>query len=505
MTRKSAITSGILGVVLILIVTSVALQRYLEPMLKSTLIHAVETSGEGSFSVAMSEFDVQLFRRGLTISDLNLTSDSMLVIVKTVRIGRVSVWKLLWNKELVIGSILMDSARVQMIPAKDSISSKPVWNRITDATTPRFSSIRIHKAEARDGSITIRRTMEGDEIVHVSGVDMLVRNVAIDSLSVPPSDYEIRYDSLSWNLPNPLYRVISGPFELSTERESIAIKGLKWIPLATEDDFALVHHTHNRVSAEVDVAQISEWNSESFFHGNGFSAGKLDLMSPELTVTHDKRLPPRPYRYRTLMVLLINELSLPVTIDSVAIHQGVIEYRHRDKDHEQRAELRFDRLEAELHHVSNVGGPDMNLALRTRVMGEGILTLEAQFKRNSLQAEHEVRGRFKGTSFKAFNQILETMADMRISKGYLTELDFRMSLNDSSSRGEVRMTYDELTLEMTGRGRRWKSFLANRFVIDHENAGKDTHPIGYSRLKEKNMVHYWWMSLLTGIRATIQK
>ncbi len=147
----------------------------------------------------------------------------------------------------------------------------------------------------------------------------------------------------------------------------------------------------------------------------------------------------------------------------------------------------------------------MNLALRTRVMGEGILTLEAQFKRNSLQAEHEVRGRFKGASFKAFNPILETMADMRISKGYLTELDFRMLLNDSSSRGEVRMTYNELTLEMTGRGWRWKSFLANRFVIEHDNAGVGTHPIGYSRLKEKNMFHYWWMSLLTGIRATIQK
>ena len=84
-------------------------------------------------------------------------------------------------------------------------------------------------------------------------------------------------------------------------------------------------------------------------------------------------------------------------------------------------------------------------------------------------------------------------------------MDFDMTLDDRSSVGTVVMDYHGVRIRLLGDHRRLGTFIANRFVIHSDNTGKDVKPsrIRYVRLREKNIFHYWWMSLLSGMKPVL--
>jgi hypothetical protein len=58
---------------------------------------------------------------------------------------------------------------------------------------------------------------------------------------------------------------------------------------------------------------------------------------------------------------------------------------------------------------------------------------------------------------------------------------------------------------MLGDGQRLKTFIANQFILNKDHTGKDSVPqrIEYVRLQEKNIFHYWWMSLFSGMKPVL--
>jgi hypothetical protein len=67
------------------------------------------------------------------------------------------------------------------------------------------------------------------------------------------------------------------------------------------------------------------------------------------------------------------------------------------------------------------------------------------------------------------------------------------------------MDYEGVTIRLIGDRKRIRTFIANRFVINTNHTGRDVEPsaIRYVRLREKNIFHYWWMSLLSGMKPVL--
>lgn len=267
----------------------------------------------------------------------------------------------------------------------------------------------------------------------------------------------------------------------------------------------MTHRQHNRVAFDLVKLEISGWDSDAFLHGDGFVAAQITLHTPSLEVAHDKRLPPKPFKVRKLMHLMLEDLPIPVDVDLIRIHNGKIVYRHRHQDHDVPALLTFDELHSMLTHVSNTSSMPMTMHTETRVMGEGRLTVDARFAPDDASGRHTVEGHFVRSSFASFNPMLENMVFMKATSGTLNRMEFDMGLDDRSSTGSVTMDYEGVAVRMLGDGQRVKTFIANRFILNKDHTGKDSVPqsIKYVRLQEKNIFHYWWMSLFSGMKPVL--
>jgi hypothetical protein len=339
----------------------------------------------------------------------------------------------------------------------------------------------------------------------IDSLSVTIRMFTIDSTATLPTDIDLSIASGEWTVDSAPYRIQSGRIDVSTSAQRLTVSELKWVPLAGYETFAMTYRRHNRVAVALKTLDLSGWKADAFIRGEGFFASTLSLVSPSLEVAHDKRLPPKPFRVRKLMHLMINDIPMPVDIQHVDISDGLIVYRHRHVDDRIPAVLRFDGLVARLDHVSSIGSEAMTMHTETRVMGEGRLTVDARFEPKSPSGRHRVTGSFRRSSFAAFNPVLEHLLFLKAEEGYLNRMEFEMNLDDHASTGRVTLDYEGVRIRMIGDGKRFKTFIANRFIINTDHTGKAVQPsrIAYVRLREKNIFHYWWMSLLSGMKPVL--
>ena len=86
--------------------------------------------------------------------------------------------------------------------------------------------------------------------------------------------------------------------------------------------------------------------------------------------------------------------------------------------------------------------------------------------------------------------------------------------DDDISRGMLIFVYDDLEIRFfdaeTQRERRrdrFRSFIANRFMVRSDNPAEDPRNalIEYERDKQRSMFNYWWRSISDGLMDTIRR
>lgn len=67
------------------------------------------------------------------------------------------------------------------------------------------------------------------------------------------------------------------------------------------------------------------------------------------------------------------------------------------------------------------------------------------------------------------------------------------------------MDYKEGSVRLKGEGKRFTTFPANRFLINKDHTGKDSLPqrVSIVRVRDKNIGHYWWMSVLSRMKPVL--
>lgn len=97
--------------------------------------------------------------------------------------------------------------------------------------------------------------------------------------------------------------------------------------------------------------------------------------------------------------------------------------------------------------------------------------------------------------------------------GIVESLKAEFEVKSDTSSGEVLLLYRDLKIsfleEDSGEQRfqeRLKDFVANTFSIKSENTEEDPRvgKIQFERETNKSIFAYWWKSLLSGIKDTIQ-
>lgn len=377
--------------------TGIVLRSKLEPLVRSSLITMVSESSDGAFELRLSRLRIHLLRGGFSMDDVSLISDSTRIEVKRIDVRRIQVIRFLRKRVLDIGLIRFDTPTVDhRMSAEESETDSlpPTMTRLYHAIRPVLSSIRIHTIQVSGGMISVRYGDSRAGLARIDSFNATIRMVTIDSTATLPTEIDLTIASAEWTLDSAPNRIRSGHIDVSTSAQRLRVNGLKWVPLGDYETFAMSYRRHNRVAFALNSLELSGWKADAFIRGEGFFASSMSIISPSLEVAHDKRLPPKPFRVRKLIHLMLNDIPMPVDIRHVDISDGLIVYRHRHADDRIPAVLRFDGLVASLDHVTNIGSEAMTMHTETRVMGgrtpDGGCPVRTEFSHGSASCDGEL-------------------------------------------------------------------------------------------------------------------
>ncbi len=491
----------LLGITVIVVLAGVALSLRIESILKKSLIDALP------YDLEIGRLTLRPLFRGFRLDDITLSSDSLRLTVIRIDVRGIRIMEWIRNRNLEIGIITIDSSNLDLIPKKtvSDSDSIPLIRRIFDIVKPYMESAKVNEFTVRNAMAAVRTSFEMSPFFQTKGISLTLNDVILDSTLTPISRIEFSADSSRWALDSGLYELSSGKISLSSLEKNFRITSLNVTPLGSFEAFPMRHGKINRIGLSARTIELKGFEVDSLLIEGKIIASELAIDHTNFRLSHDKRvIIPHPPR-KKLLHMMVNDVPVPFTVDKVTVANSSITYRHRHVDNPVPAILKFSALNATLNHVSNIDKNEMRLQAKTTVMDEGKLQVGVVFNMRDPLGSHRLTGSIVETKFEAFNPVLENMVFIRAKSGKLHRMDFDMTLNDVSSSGFLTMDYEDFSIQVLGDGQRFKSFVANRFILDRNRHGMNVKsvPLSFKRLREKSIFNYWWMSMLDGISKSI--
>ena len=107
--------------------------------------------------------------------------------------------------------------------------------------------------------------------------------------------------------------------------------------------------------------------------------------------------------------------------------------------------------------------------------------------------------------------MLENVAFMSVTSGRLNQLAFNFDYTDLKSNGTVLINYEDLkinslTKEKDPEKNEIMTFIVNTFLKKNKDEDLDKErrmgTIDFERDRRRAIFHYWWHSVLTGIKSS---
>jgi hypothetical protein len=131
------------------------------------------------------------------------------------------------------------------------------------------------------------------------------------------------------------------------------------------------------------------------------------------------------------------------------------------------------------------------------------------------QQSFKVKGLLKDMAFDKLNSMAEPNMGVKMSTGYIRQMDFAFTAAEDSSFGTMHLIYHGLQIEITnpkkgethGLKEAVGTFIVNNLILQSDNPKSGQQPrigtIFYVRRKDKSFVNYTWNSILSGILSSV--
>ncbi|WPP51526.1 AsmA family protein [Catalinimonas niigatensis] len=332
-------------------------------------------------------------------------------------------------------------------------------------------------------------------------------------------DVSISIQDYSRSLDDGLYLLSADVIKIESAARKIGISGLKLQPQLSRSQF-LKKFEYNKSLAHlyVDQIELNEVDFEEMLKKKNVIVGRVDVYEPTLEIFRDNQLPRDETKRPGLHQELLFNLDHLVNIHQLQIIDGLITYAERAEDAEKDGVITFEALNATGANLTNDPAAVKDsvvtmLDVTALVLGEGKLKTSFRFPLASKSLKFYINGTLDKMDLTKFNQILEPVAFVHIKEGVNQEMRFNFSGDREKSTGTMIFRYNNLSVQMidrekgnTGFDEKLGSFIANAFVLKANNPKAVFLRIGnisYQRDPSKAMFHYWWQSILSGVKSSI--
>jgi hypothetical protein len=214
---------------------------------------------------------------------------------------------------------------------------------------------------------------------------------------------------------------------------------------------------------------------------------------------------------------VLDDIPFKFSIKKVIVNNSFIEYKERNHITRQAGKVQLYKVNGTITNLTNdkhASNKIMTANISSSFLNKTPLKTSWTFYLFDPKGRFKVSGSAGSIDGQALNSLAEPMGPAHIRDGQLNSLTFDLEGNDLSMNGTVKMTYNDLKVDVLekdkGATETDKKFLTSLFanvIIKNDNPkGNDevrVEKVYLDRNKNRSLFYLCWKTLFKGIRQTV--
>ncbi len=417
---------------------------------------------------------------------------------------------LLFGKTIDLHTLTVETPRFEYYPYKKQKSIETD----TLGVVRLLKTINIGQIAVTDGELSVFQRGEDPVLLQIQSVDFTLDEVRthpeliIKSLPFTYASYALKTETTT---------VAVSSFEIlkigrtSILNEEMVIDSVLFKTRYTKECLSqLIDRERDHVSLQ--IPKIVMGNIDFGFDADLFflRADSLTVKGPRLELYRDKQLPD-DFTEKAMYGTLLKKMPIQLAISNVRFTEGQVGYGERLRARGSPGRIFFDKVSGSIRGFRTKAplGDSIQLNLHGLLMGKAPTELYYAFDPNDTLDAFLAKGHISSLSLTATNTFLRPNLGVR-AKGHINQLYFTVFGNRYSSKGEMKMGYQDFkfdVLKADGSGvNKILSAIGNIFVNDGSKANAKGFRFGQisaRREAHKSFFNYLWGNVREGILSTM--
>lgn len=541
-------TGGILAVLIILLGSAALyIGAKWKPFLTQKIKEGVDQGSQHLYKIDFDDLHVNVLNGSITIDSLKLRPDTAVynqlrkvnrapihifdIKMARLRLTRIGFFTAYTKKRINMNAIILDHASVNMIhhnvrKFQDTVNvEKTLYEQISNT----LKSVHIRTIKILDADFDYLDGETAKTLNSVKHVNVNVTDVLVDSLSQYDTtrfyysrnvDFEVAgYRSVT---KDKMYTLKVDSVSGSASKGSVRLTGVQMVPMYEEMAFSKRLKTQkdrydllfkNILIRGLDFARI---NSDGQVYAQALKIGPA-----KVKIFRDKGVKPgNENKSDNFPHMALQKLELPLILDSVLLNNVDIAYTEYNPISQKRGTVNIDNLRGALLNVTNDSlqiskNRRITANLKARMVKAADLDIHLNFDLKAKDAAFTYRGNVGSFNMKDLNPIAVGLGLVAIESGRVQKIDFDLAGNKVGARGQVRMYYSDLKVQLLKEGEDGEpikkkgllSFLANTLVIYDSNPAKGkplrVAQVDFKRASSSSFFSLLWKGLFSGMREQL--
>lgn len=534
----------LLGLVVIIGIASVYINAKWKPILTEKIKEGVYEGSNRLYKIDFTDIHLNLITGSVVLDSISLYPDSVvfneLKAVKKapthlfrlklahLKIGGVGILKAYFNKNVKVGSIVLDHPSIDMVYHKVPKNTDTIKDERTlyQQISKSLKSIRVNDIKVIDANFDYYNGLKKlNAIKHLS---INVKDVLIDSMAqfdttrvFHSRDVAFSMSGYSSLTADKMYTIKVDTVKGSISNKTLRVVGVQLIPMYADLEFSRKYKVgKDRYDLKFDEISLSGVDFIGLNNDGNLHAKRLNIGLAKVAVFLNRELPPPAFdKGKNYPHNALKRLEMPTLIDTLTLNKVDIAYTEYNEKTKERGTLKLDNLSGQIVNITN---DSTRLAtknhayadLTTYVMGAGKLNVKIDFNLTDKNSAFSYVGHVSPFNLKVLNPLSKSLGLVAIESGNVKSVDFNINANQNGSSGTVKFLYNDLKVNLLKEdenGAKEKkgllSFLANTVLIKNDNPTQGeaarTANITFSRAPQASFFNIMWKSVFTGIREIV--
>jgi len=244
----------------------------------------------------------------------------------------------------------------------------------------------------------------------------------------------------------------------------------------------------------------------------------ISIFSPKLKIFHKRSLKTRLLKTRKFPHEILNKIKFKFDTGDINIKNGSIVYYEKNIGRKRYESIFFSNITGKITGFKNIhfhkkGNLFTTFNFSGKFMKKSSLNLTLKIPISLKTADYLFAGNLSRTDPMVFNRFLSRNARLRIDRGKIEGMNFKILANDHIAKGNMYLRYRNLKISFLKKRnylkkRKFYSFIANTILRKNNLPESGSFKIGniyYKKREEISFPNFLWKALLSGIKSSLKK